>query len=592
MNAVRRLFGLFQDSPTYGRDRANLASGATIGGAALLLNGIVLMLILPLMIDPDDRDFRTLTENIEFGQLLALILLGGATAFATLLIPFRLSTVLMGPRIGRYFDQIVLSGIAPMRFMIGKALSQNLFLALILFLLLPYLVLSISLGGLEPVTFLAGIFLVWLYCMTLASVTLWLSLYVNEMMAAIGVVAVAGLLAVLGCCPIPVQPFVLTPFPVLIQPVYASMPAMQRYLDNEYWPLFIACTLAMSSLIVMSLFALYLGPLYGIITENSTFGEVVRPGDSKKKRWLRIRHHIQRPSEMAFFYENRSDTFRSNEGLVRWGFGLGGLVLLSCGASVTFVYGLFILIGNLGPPGGSWAYGFHAIYLTIHGIGMYLAVCLFSHARNSTYLRLPFVRGRLAEVSRLDTTCFLIFAAISTAAAIASPYCFEHFFSTGPETSVFPDVIQQTRYRNFDAVRTVFEGTAVITLAGLVVYAMQRLICLSSWLKSVALFATTGGYLVLFCFLPFFPLILLMEIRELQSVAWFADWVPTVSMISPFTMMGYLFEELGPRFPSNISTVPFYVAHGSVLCLMIFGIRYNGRSVRKLYLPELVETKA
>jgi hypothetical protein len=43
MNAVRRFIGLFQDSPTYGRDRANLVSGASIGITALLL----LLLLLP-----------------------------------------------------------------------------------------------------------------------------------------------------------------------------------------------------------------------------------------------------------------------------------------------------------------------------------------------------------------------------------------------------------------------------------------------------------------------------------------------------------------------------------------------------------------
>jgi len=39
MNTIRRFIDLFRDSPTYGRDRANLISGATIGMTALLLNG-------------------------------------------------------------------------------------------------------------------------------------------------------------------------------------------------------------------------------------------------------------------------------------------------------------------------------------------------------------------------------------------------------------------------------------------------------------------------------------------------------------------------------------------------------------------------
>src|SRR5690349_4413117 len=114
MNAVRRIFDYFADSPTFGRDRAALISGFSIGTASLLLNFAVLMLAMPVLIDPDDPAFRQMTEQLEFGNLLALILLGGASAFATFLIPLRLVSVFWGPRVGRYFDQIVLSGISPL----------------------------------------------------------------------------------------------------------------------------------------------------------------------------------------------------------------------------------------------------------------------------------------------------------------------------------------------------------------------------------------------------------------------------------------------------------------------------------------------
>ncbi|MDA1232070.1 MAG: hypothetical protein O2856_14950, partial [Planctomycetota bacterium] len=223
MNAMRRFFGLFQNSPTFGRDRANLISGFTIGTTALALNAAILSMVLPLMMDPNDHDFRMITQNIEFGQLLGLILMGGATAFATFLIPMRLGTVFMGPRIGRYFDQIVLSGISPMRFLIGKVTSQNLFLALTLFLLLPWFVLVLALGGLEGPVFLGNLILVWLYCMMLAMVMLWLSLHMNEILAMGILMLVASILCGFGCAPFPVQPFIVTPFPALMYSVYTAV---------------------------------------------------------------------------------------------------------------------------------------------------------------------------------------------------------------------------------------------------------------------------------------------------------------------------------------------------------------------------------
>src|SRR5690606_7295640 len=99
VNAIRRFVNVVRDSPTFGRDRANLISGFSIGTAGLLLNAAVLLLVLPLMLDPDDRAFQVITESVGFGQLLVLILLGGASAFATLLIPLRLANVLWAPRL-------------------------------------------------------------------------------------------------------------------------------------------------------------------------------------------------------------------------------------------------------------------------------------------------------------------------------------------------------------------------------------------------------------------------------------------------------------------------------------------------------------
>lgn len=585
MTAVRRLIGLFRDSPTYGRDRANLISGFSIGTTGLLLNGAVLMLVLPLMLDPDDPDFRALTENVEFGQLLALILLGGATGFATVLIPLRLVTVFWGPRIGRYFDQIVLSGISPLRFVIGKAVSQNLFLGLILFLLLPYLVLSLTLGGVNMVFFLAGLFLVWLYCMALALVTLWVSLYLNELLAAVLVIAAATALSALGCIPMPIQPFVITPFPALIHPVYSSIPFFDGRIPADFFTVFVSCATCMTAVIGVSLFAIYLGPLYGIIRENSTFGEVVRSGDSKRKRWIRLRLHIQRPSEIAFFYENRSRAFHRNEGLIRWGIGFCGLLLLSCAAYLTFVYLMSTLLAARGGiPVRWWVFEFHTIYLSIHGCGLALGMLVFSHAKNSTYLRLPFSRGRMVEASRLDTTAFLLFTLISTAASIATPFHFERFFASPSGNTIFPDLMYATQGRAVDYVRIAVEGSLVISVAGLAVYAFHRFACLSTWMRSVSFVAVAIVYLVAACILPVFFVMLFLETPELRSVQAFQDWGPTFAMASPFAVMMSLFKEMGSRFPRDVSTAPFYVVHGVLLGLTILGIRHRGRKLREEYL--------
>jgi hypothetical protein len=586
MKVARRLIDLFRDSPTYGRDRANLISGFSIGMTALLLNGAVMVLVLPLMLDPDDADFREITEHVEFGQLLAMMLLGGATAFATVLIPLRLVTVFWGPRTGRYFDQIVLSGISPLRFVIGKATSQNLFLGLILFLLLPWLVLSLTLGGVDLSFFAAGLFLVWLYCMALALVTLWASLYLNELLAAGAVICGAVVIAGFGCAPLPIQPFILTPFPVLIHPLYKAMPFFDGRYPQDVLPIFVSCVVGISVVICVSMFAISLGPLYGIIRENSTFGEVVRAGDTKRRRWLRLRPHIQRPSEIAFFYENRSQSFRQHEGGIRWGLGLGGITLLSVGAFLTFVYlvATYVVVPG-GPPYRYWVYDFHMTYLWIHSVGVLLAIFLFSHSKNTTYLRIPIIRGREAEVSRMDTTAFLLFLVVSTTGAIMAPFYFERMFALPGGDTIFPEMMYVTEGPRLDYLRIAVEGNVVISIAALVIYSMHRFLCLLSWMRTGAFLGLIGGYFVAVCGIPVFFAMFIMEMhREFDRFDFLAECAPSLAMISPVAVISNLFREMGPRIPRDTSTVPFYVAHAFLLAVIIFGIRRRSRKLREQYL--------
>lgn len=586
MTGVRRIVSLFQDSPGSGQDRVNLVSGFTIGITGLLLNSAVLLLLLPLMVDPNDRSFREITASIEFGQLLALMLLGGATAFATLLIPLRLVSVFWGPRVGRYFDQIVLTGITPFRFVIGKATSQNYFLGLVLFLLLPWMVLSLTLGGVNPASFLAGLILLWLYCMALAVATLWLSLYFNELLAAGMVIGTAAILAIPGCAPLPVQPFVMTPFPALLQPVYAAMQFQTGQPNSSFAEVFLWCAACISGVICVSLAGISMGPLYGIIRENSTFGEVVRRGDSSRKRRIRIRPHIQRSSEIAFFYENRGSSCRRSEGLVRWGSGFCALALASGALTWIFVDAFASSMAQRNLSGSQWwIHEVHTIYLIIHGLTVAVAILLFSHAKNSTGLRLPFIAGRRVEVGRLDTGAFALLLALSTATSMATPLSLEQFWVSPAGGTVFPSFMYGNQGPEIDFLRTAIEGSLVISIAGLTIYAFQRFVCLTMWMKSAALALVGVLYFVGVCMVPLLCAALTIEFPGFREDPVIQLVGPRIAMISPFVAMMFLFNELGSRFPDNISMAPFYVSHAVLLLVALPGMRRNRRRLSTEYLP-------
>lgn len=592
MNAVRRFLGLFQNSPTFGRDRANLISGTTIGTTALALNGVILMMVLPLMLDPNDRDFRQLTENMEFGQLLGLILLGGATALATLLIPMRLVSVFLAPRFGRYFDQIVLSGITPLRFLIGKVTSQNLYLALSLFLLLPWFVLVLSLGGLQWPVFLANLFLLWLYCMMLALVMLWLSLYLNEALAMLVLIYGAGVLCGLGCAPIPIQPFIVTPFPALMHSVYAAVNVPDVEPTRGFFSVFAFCAVGMSTVSGVALAAIYMGPLYGIIRDNSTFGEVVKTGDSKRKRRFRFRLHIQRPSEIAFFYENRGDAFRTHEGLVRWGTTMLCLLIVSGGvwfsmALLTSRQFSILTAGNFGYQ--FMTYGLYAASHTIHGVGLALAAFLFSHARNTTYQRLPLIFRWKAEVSRLDTAGFVTFLLISTAAAIGFPFWFDQFVASPAGATMFPAQKYGSEGGAIDYARIWIEGTLALSVAGVTVYLFQRTLCLSMWLKTAAFFCVSVFYVGVGCIIPFVIGVMAWEIPELRDNPAIQANAMQLAMMSPTMVVLFLYRELGPMPSDNLSTIPFYLLHGLIIVSCLLVMRRQSRRLRLEYITQPVK---
>jgi len=223
----------------------------------------------------------------------------------------------------------------------------------------------------------------------------------------------------------------------------------------------------------------------------------------------------------------------------------------------------------------------------IHGFGLASAVCLFSHAKNSTYLRIPFLAGKTAEVSRLDTTAFVLFLLFSTVASIATPFYTELYYASAAGQTVFPAFRYGSNEPSMDYVRFAVEGNLVISLAAIVIYAFHRLVCLSTWLKSMSL-ATVGFlYFAVVCMLPMLFSVF-MDFGELRDVQVFGITLsetiaPTGMMISPFTMMMVLFNEMSSRFPNDAPAASFYVAHFCLLGWALLGIRRSGRKLREQY---------
>jgi hypothetical protein len=321
----------------------------------------------------------------------------------------------------------------------------------------------------------------------------------------------------------------------------------------------------------MAFAGIYLGPLYGIVRDNSTFGEVVKPGDSKRKRRFRFRLHIQRPSEIAFFYENRGNTFRRHEGLVRWGTTMICLLLPTALAWTLFISSNVRMVPTvIGNWEQWWAAEFHIFCHVFHGFAMLIAVFLFSHARNTTYLQLPVLFRWKAKVAHLDWIGFVLILFLSTTAAIGVPLVFNLAVAAPAGTTVFPEMYVHDGGNTVDYLRVSIEGTLALSVAAVTVYLLQRTICLYAWLKSAAIMLVAMVYVGFVCIVPAVVGIFGYEMLRYPQYAAFRDAAMPVAAISPFVFFMNLYNE-SPQEWHGVSTLPFYVVHSVIMvaCVLL-----------------------
>lgn len=568
-----------------------------VATAAVLLNVFILSLIFPFLLEPDDRDYRSLTESLGFGGLFSLILLGGTLVIATVMIPFRLATVFLGPRIGRYFDQIVLSGISPFRLLIGNVTAQFNLIGLLLFLMLPHVVLAITFGGFQVSIFFACLILLVSYCVMLSLCTLWFSLHVNEIIAGLAVVALVVICGIFGGIPAAPQPMLMTPVPAFLQPVYAAIPMLANHRPFEsFWSVFAGCLACMSVISCVAALCIHLGPLYGIVKSNSTFGEVVKPGDASKRKRFRFRLHIQRPSEIAFLYQNRGSLLTRYEGLIRWGLGFSVLLLAVAIAETLRTYFTIDLSRNMGSSDANanprFAYGFHTIGLVRHGITLVLGIFLFSHSRNTTLQSVSVVGKKTATVSRLDWIGFLGLMLLSSAANIGVFLSLEYSALLQNGFTLMPSsyTASSDYWRRISLPRLLYEGTLALNLCGLTAYLMQRWFCQKLWMKLVAFFWTYVAYGVLICGLPMLPLLIIEELSYRGNAGILRAIGAAIAMISPGMQLAVIGGENSSRIPFHFFWWMFYLSQAAMLFVLIRAYKAgNRRLAGELLDPSAIE---
>lgn len=333
---MQSLKGLL-DSPALLQDLASLFLPWRLGFWLHILNLVLLSMLFTMVFlgaKTDSILFSLISQNLGLGQYLACTLLLGLGFLCTVLVPLRASGLIEGPRWGRYFDQIVSSGISPARYIAGKVAAQNLFFLFLIMAAMPYVLFCLSLGGAWPSYIMLGIFSLWVYSNLITLVTLEICMMVNEVWGVIMSTALFMSLLLLGLNPTPPVFGLVTPFRYLVQPFYDALAKEWEYgstlcASSETVIAFGSLNFAIGSLgffllgaiffSITGLLYLMLGPARCLVKANSTFGELVLPGNLQRKGIGWLHSHLRRRSEIAFFYENRAPWLTRWEIPLRYG---------------------------------------------------------------------------------------------------------------------------------------------------------------------------------------------------------------------------------------------------------------------------------
>ncbi len=357
--------------------------------------------------------------KMGFGQYSAILVLMALMMILTVFVPIRTAGMFHSPQMGRYLDQIVLSGITPMRYMFGRIVGVNLLFGLMTAATLPYLVFSFSLGGMDLIYLIRGVVALWCYSNMICLVTMAGATMTNEILNTLRMILLFLFFSYLSMMPY-IQGAGLSPMRLILDPFFqefGSSTAKQMYtivwriggMTIEIGPstIFFLCQ---PLWIGLTLLYLLLGPLHCIGLPNSTFGAVVMPGDNKRRSLFRRHRALLRRSALCFFYENRPEWLAKYEIALRWG---GLLVSLMLAAGIPLFCMHFFSKQLEAKP---------FVIMSVVAVALFTSLAAFMFSGDLLTEKTEVRLGRItATAGAVDTVAFVFFATLLILFAFGLP---------------------------------------------------------------------------------------------------------------------------------------------------------------------------
>lgn len=301
--------GRLGENPHVGRQ---LASSFTAGklamtfqlvaGTLLVANGVALGNLVT-----DESGLLARGGAGRFLGFLSFLVLQG---LLTLILPVRTLGAIDGPRVDRVFDQVVVTGLSPIRLHLGNWALTFLFGLGVLATSLPFLLNAYLLGGISSGEILAGYALLAAYSVLVITLTLAFSLQERERVIAALASLLLLIVSLVGVAPVPPALALLTPLRTFARPLLEGTPVVSSWHVDPTVHLWTLSPLAYQILLwclvtLLCAGALCLGPALRFGPELSSFGSAAGEGGGRRPFFRNARVLLERRVELRFFYENR-----------------------------------------------------------------------------------------------------------------------------------------------------------------------------------------------------------------------------------------------------------------------------------------------
>ncbi len=396
----------FFDHPLVARE---LAVGLTAGKMAMVFSLVVLAYgivdggILLILLESGGR-----VSGGMLGALFHLAHTSLAFGLLTLLLPLRVAGHIEGPRAGRAFDQVVVTGISPLRMTFGNWVFALVYAAQLLLVSLPFSAVAHSFGGVSWSEVFQSYGLLLIYGNVIIAVTLGCCVAEREWLGVPGAIFIFVVLGSISGHPeVRALVALCTPLRLLYAESFSTIEGSGQSLDltpivlGQEVPVALYTAILWVVIAAPFLVLVVFGPAHDFVAGLNVFGSVQAPGTEKRRRvFRRLRAALTRRVEVAFYYENQPAWCQ------RWEF------LARVGIGCVCVLAVWVICASFVPPNRGWSFsqdsGFHLPFLF-----MQITFVAWILSLGQTKSRMAYrvrLGGRFMRRGLVHDACFLLLA--------------------------------------------------------------------------------------------------------------------------------------------------------------------------------------